>query len=81
MSLKSSIELVPFSVRSKVEQGRAMIEKHLAGQAVKKSDFSTERKLYILKPRFLDLRHRPGCSGLVPRAHFCCGVPPGPKEK
>ena len=61
--------------------GRAMIEKHLAGQAVKKSDFSTERKLYILKLRFLDPRHRPGCSGLVPRAHFCCGVPPGPKEK
>ena len=29
------------------ELGRAMIEKHLAGQAVKKSDFSTERKLYI----------------------------------
>ena len=65
-----------------------MIEKHLAGQhyryseaSVKKSDFSTERKLYILKLRFLDLRHRPGCSGLVPRAHFCCGVPPGPKEK
>ena len=64
-----------------VYMGRAMIEKHLAGQAVKKSDFSTERKLYILKHRFLDLRHRPGCSGLVPRAHFCCGVPPGPKEK
>ena len=63
--------------------GRAMSEKHLAGQgqAVKKSDFSTERKLYILKLRFLDLRQRPGCSGLVPRAHFCCGVPPGPKEK
>ena len=66
---------------TKQKLGRAMIEKHLAGQAVKKSDFSTERKLYILKPRFLDFTHRPGCSGLVPRAHFCCGVPPGPKEK
>ena len=63
--------------------GRAMIEKHLAGQAVKKSDFSTERKLYILKPRFLDLTHsRPGFARTcAARPLLFCGVPPGPKEK
>ena len=70
--------------------GRAMIEKHLAGQhyryseaSVKKSDFSTERKLYILKPRFLDLTHsRPGFARTcAARPLLFCGVPPGPKEK
>ena len=62
--------------------GRAMIEKPLCGQAVKKSDFSTERKLYILKPRFL-VSHTGRVAPDLCRAptSVVCGVPPGPKEK
>ena len=54
---------------------------HQYSHAVLNPTFSEKCKLYILKHRFLDLRHRPGCSGLVPRAHFCfVGCPPGQKR-